>query len=190
MRCCCHVNKVIVMDQNWVQKQFKEHDLQMTVNRIHVCVCRDGANADLEDQAFPPLNHWVIFLEIAYDHSVRMNMTPGGGPEGLQGELEISTKKYMFTDQTIHRLVFPTRGQPKVEDIVKLINANGLQKYDFCSEWEGCRFWVYTFISHLERVGVIESGSAARTNQSIPYYYLNSLERIHRRARKGTFRST
>ncbi|KAG6263308.1 hypothetical protein E4U47_007424 [Claviceps purpurea] len=86
------------MDQNWVQKKFKEHDLQMTVNRIHVCVCRDGANADLEDQAFPPLNHWVIFLEIAHDHSVRMNMTPGGGPEGLQGELEISTKKYMFTD--------------------------------------------------------------------------------------------
>ncbi|KAG6023221.1 hypothetical protein E4U40_004087 [Claviceps sp. LM458 group G5] len=177
------------MDQNWLQNKFQTDDLNMTVNYIHVCVRSSDMNADWKDESLPPLNHWIIFLEIAHDHSVRMNMTPGGGPDGLQGELEISTKRYMFTDQTIHRLSFPTRGEPKVEDFVKVINANGLQKYDFHPEWEGCRFWVYTFISRLEREGVVEAGSAVRMKESIPYYYVDSVERIYREPREGKFRS-
>ncbi|KAG6198785.1 hypothetical protein E4U22_001029 [Claviceps purpurea] len=177
------------MDHNWDQRGFENEDLKMTVRRIHVCVYSDVDDAESGDEELPPVNHWIIFLEIAARHSVRINMTPGCDFAGVRGQIEISTKRYMFTEQTVHLLTFPTRGEPKVEDIIKLIIANGLQKYDFTPEWEGCRFWTYTLISHLERKGLIEPGSTTRMNGSIPYYYISSTKRIYRESREGTFRS-
>ncbi|KAG6023228.1 hypothetical protein E4U40_004094 [Claviceps sp. LM458 group G5] len=71
--------------------------------------------------------------------------------DDLRGRIDISTTKYKFTRIAIHRLSFPTMGSPKTEDIVNLINSNGLHRYTFASSNEDCRFWVY---SYLEKEGV------------------------------------
>ncbi|KAG6055426.1 hypothetical protein E4U17_002983 [Claviceps sp. LM77 group G4] len=92
--------------------------------------------------------------------------------DDLRGQIDISTRKYKFTRNAIYRLSFPTKNSPKVEDIVDLVNSNGLHRYTYASDNEGCRFWVYTLISYLEKEGVVESGSAGRTWADASYYYV------------------
>lgn len=113
----------------------------------------------------------------------------GTGSDSLRGELEISTKRYKHTKWTSHLLSFPTNSTPlrKVGNILKLIMTNGLQNYLFSPEGEGCRFWVYTFVSNLEREGLLESGSAAQTRESMRYYYIHPAGRVERVVKEGKF---
>ncbi|KAG6093787.1 hypothetical protein E4U31_006626 [Claviceps sp. LM219 group G6] len=110
--------------------------------------------------------------------------------DDLQGKIDISTRTYGCTRRTIHKLSFPTKGRPKVEDIVNLINRNGLHKYTFASQNEDCRFWVNTLISYLEKEGVVESGSAGQMSADASYYYVDPSGREIRDVDKGTFRTS
>ncbi|KAG6122847.1 hypothetical protein E4U13_001118 [Claviceps humidiphila] len=177
------------MDQNWYQAEFEHEDLKETVQTIHVCVHKNEENQGVGRS--PPVNHWVVFLEISASHSVRMDMAIDYLAEDdyLRGQIDISTKKYKFTRNAIHRLSFPTKGSPKIEDIINLINSNGLHRYRFASGNEGCRFWVYTLISYLEKEGVVQSGSVGRTWADACYYYVDPSGRDARDIRKGTFRT-
>ncbi|RTE68365.1 hypothetical protein BHE90_017257 [Fusarium euwallaceae] len=175
------------MDRNWDQDNFNEGDLGRTVKQIHICAyVNENNEGDGED---PPTNHWATFLEISPTHSVRMDMAPGYGSDGLRGKIEISSKRYRFTNKAIHGLSFNVIGKPKVGDIINLINSNGLQKYTFTPEWEGCRFWVYTLILHLEQQGIVEPESASRAWGAVSYYYINPSGYDVREVRQGTFRS-
>ncbi|KAG6278047.1 hypothetical protein E4U47_006260 [Claviceps purpurea] len=183
------------MDQNWNQADFKHEDLKETVKTIHVCV---HENANEENQGVggsPPVNHWVVFLEISDSHSVCMDMALDflkfhAEDDDLRGQIDISTRKYKFTRNAIHRLSFPTKGSPKIEDIVNLINSIGLHRYTYASGNEGCRFWVYTLISYLEIGGIVESGSAGKTWADACYYYVDPWGRDARDVKKGTFRTS
>lgn len=83
-----------------------------------------------------------------------------------------------------------TRCYRLIEDIIRLINDNGLQKYTFTPEWEGCRFWIYTLISYLEEQGIIQPGSADTAWNAVSYYYINPEGYEVRDVRQGTFRSS
>ncbi|KAG6155338.1 hypothetical protein E4U37_001283 [Claviceps purpurea] len=180
------------MDRNWNQDDFELEDLKETVETIHVCAKRNDQNYRVGGS--PPVNHWVIFLEISASHSVYLDMALDCDAEDddLRGKIDISTMVYGCTRRTIHKLSFPTKGRPKVEDIVKLINRNGLHKYTFASQNEDCRFWVNTLISYLENEGVVKSGSAGQMSADASYYYVDPSGReirIIRDVDKGTFRT-
>ncbi|KAL2868051.1 uncharacterized protein BJX67DRAFT_350958 [Aspergillus lucknowensis] len=44
-------------------------------------------------------------------------------------------------------LTFPLRAQAMVHTIIDFINSKGHDRYMFTEEQEGCRFWLFTFIS-------------------------------------------
>ncbi|KAG6042389.1 hypothetical protein E4U39_006022 [Claviceps sp. Clav50 group G5] len=176
------------MDQNWEKSNFTRNDLYSKVDYIHICARENETNIGYNNS--PPVNSWFIFLEISALHSVRLLMSQNWGAQNLRGRLEIATKDYAFTHNAIHQLSFRTIGGPKVKDIVDMIKAKSLQKYEFTPDWEGCRFWVYIFICHLKREGFIESGSVGKAELAISYYYIYpSGRRVLRKAKEGTFRS-
>ncbi|KAG6181825.1 hypothetical protein E4U27_002105 [Claviceps purpurea] len=185
-----NANEVIVMDHNWIQDSFEGEDLKRTVKTIHVCVYRNDENQG--EGGSPPVNHWSIFFETSITHSVCMDIVVDldATPDDLRGQIDVSTRTYGCTRKAIHRLSFPTKDpkdKPKVEDIVKLINRNGLHQYTFTPESEGCRFWVCTFMSHLENEGLVESGCADQTWADAAYYYIDPSGRELRELKKGTF---
>ncbi|KAG6311348.1 hypothetical protein E4U22_002714 [Claviceps purpurea] len=178
------------MDHNWIQDSFEGEDLKRTVKTIHVCVYRNDENQG--EGGSPPVNHWSIFFETSITHSVCMDIVVDldATPDDLRGQIDVSTRTYGCTRKAIHRLSFPTKDpkdKPKVEDIVKLINRNGLHQYTFTPESEGCRFWVCTFMSHLENEGLVESGCVDQTWADAAYYYIDPSGRELRELKEGTF---
>ncbi|KAG6098920.1 hypothetical protein E4U30_007382 [Claviceps sp. LM220 group G6] len=177
-----------VMDSNWQPIGFNKEDLKETVTSIHVCAYKSECIADSGDEQRPAVNHWILFFELASHRSVRVDMSPiGFGNNFMRGQILVSSKEDAYTNNVIHRLSFPTRGNPEVKDIVGLINNKGLQEYTFTPEMIGCRYWVYKVVLHLEGEGVLDSGSADQTWRAIPYYYLDPSGRVELEVKKGTF---
>ncbi|KAG6240810.1 hypothetical protein E4U25_007406 [Claviceps purpurea] len=171
------------MDMNWKAMHLNEEDLKDTVTTIHAYSQR------------MPVNHWTIFLELPFGQSVRVDMNPlGYGNKFLRGQILVSSKTYRYTQKTMRTLSFPTKGKtvvknmtkdesvledttkakPAVQDVIDLINDNGLQEYTFSSESGGCRYWVYTVILHLEREGMLDPGNAEELWQAISVFYMPS----------------
>ncbi|KAG6089070.1 hypothetical protein E4U31_006680 [Claviceps sp. LM219 group G6] len=176
------------MDSNWQPIGFNKEDLKETVTSIHVCAYKSECIADSGDEQRPAVNHWILFFELASHRSVRVDMSPiGFGNNFMRGQILVSSKEDAHTNNVIHRLSFPTRGNPEVKDIVGLINNKGLQEYTFTPEMIGCRYWVYKVVLHLEGEGVLDSGSADQTWRAIPYYYLDPSGRVELEVKKGTF---
>ncbi|KAG6018012.1 hypothetical protein E4U54_007808 [Claviceps lovelessii] len=174
------------MDNNWNQNHFKDEDLKKIVTHIHLCAYINSNNAG--DEEYPPTNHWVVFCETSSTHSVRINMGPGYGSDGLRGKITISSKTYIYTNNAHHRLSLPVNGRTKIQDIIRVINKNGLQRYQFNPKCEGCRFWTYTLISYLEQEGIIESGGANQAWNAVCYYYFDPSGYEKREVAEGTFR--
>ncbi|KAG6131811.1 hypothetical protein E4U38_003700 [Claviceps purpurea] len=101
---------------------------------------------DLEIVSVMPVNHWTIFLEIPSGQSVRIDMNPLGYEDhaypSFPNVVEDMTKDESVLEDT-------TKAKPAVQDVIDLINDNGLQEYTFSSESGGCRYWVYTVIGGL-----------------------------------------
>ncbi|KAG6249590.1 hypothetical protein E4U49_008180 [Claviceps purpurea] len=168
---------------NWDPFYFRHEDMKSTVKHIHVYAHIYETNYG--NQA----NHWVVYLEISPIHSVRLDMSPGLGDDAVRGRLSISTKNCTYTNNMLHHFAFQTRGEPTVEDFVKLINANGLQRYDFTPEFEGCAFWVYILIAYLEQAHFVAVGSAARTKESVSYFYIYPVGQLRQELIRGIFRA-
>ena len=150
------------MDRNWDIDHFKNEDLHKQVVFIHLCAYINRSNTGDED-GNPPTNHWAAFLELQGKGSVRLDMAPGYGSDGLRGKLDMSSKPYQSTNNAIRSVSFEVAKGVTVQTIVDNINQNGRQKYTFTVEWEGCRFWVRTLISDLEAEGVVGEGSGDST---------------------------
>ncbi|KAG6015663.1 hypothetical protein E4U43_004972 [Claviceps pusilla] len=114
------------MDSNWKKDHLKDEDLKKTVTQMHLCAYINPNNEG--DEEYPPTNHWVVFLETSSTHSVRIDMGPGYGSDGLRGRITISSKSYTYTDKAIHKLSFPPNDKTKVQDIVRVINKKWASK--------------------------------------------------------------
>lgn len=177
------------MDGDWDDEEFNEADLREEVDKIHILAHTNEHNEG--DGDAPPTNHWSCFLEISPQRSVELDMIPGYGSDGLRGKLMASSKQCAHTDKAIHRLSFwPANGRPKVEEIIRVINDNRLQKYTFTPEWEGCRFWIFTLVSKLERRGIVQSASANRVWNAVSCYWINPAGFEARPVKEGRFRSS
>ncbi|KAK4188089.1 hypothetical protein QBC35DRAFT_451684 [Podospora australis] len=91
--------------------------------------------------------------------SVRVDMMPGYGSDGLRGKLEVSSKLYDCTRNSIKTLSFPATLGVNVKKVLDLISSQGRHKHQFTPEWEGCRHWNKIIIQDLQRVGYIQSGA-------------------------------
>jgi hypothetical protein len=97
-------------------------------------------------------------------------MIPGYGSNGLRGKLEISSKDYVESKSYIKTSMFETISRPRVNTITELISKNRRERYIFTENWEGCRYWVYTFITDLEAAGIIARGSGATAWTDLSMY--------------------
>jgi len=79
------------MDSNWDAEKLNHGDLAGRVTSIHP-VAYKNAGSKGDEEGLPPANHWCIFLELPGGRSVRVDMMPGYGSQGLRGKIEISSK--------------------------------------------------------------------------------------------------
>lgn len=129
------------------------------------------------------------FLENPDRGSVRLDMSPGYGSDGLRGKIDLSSKTYQCTTNHVKKLTFPTSYGVTVKHVIDLVSRKGRQKYQFTEEEEGCRYWNYVFVSDLEHAGYIQAGSADTALDALSYYWVNPSGKEKRAVKKGTFRA-
>ncbi|EER39135.1 conserved hypothetical protein [Histoplasma capsulatum H143] len=98
--------------------------LEKKVSFIHICAYQNEGNKGDEDGR-PPTNHWAAFLQANGRGSVRLDMIPGDGADGLTGMLVIESKTYGFTYNATQRVSFATLGQLTVQTITDLVSQLG-----------------------------------------------------------------
>ncbi|KAI0202708.1 hypothetical protein F4808DRAFT_458871 [Astrocystis sublimbata] len=135
------------MDENWDTEKLKQSDLSKEVVSIHLIAYPNSSNEG-DEEGLPPTNHWCLFLESDRDNSVRFDMTPG-----------------------IHRITFKVIAPLNAAMLVELVQKNGRQNYQFTPDWEGCRFWNYTFLQDLEKAKIIHQGSSAKAEEALSFYF-------------------
>ncbi|KAK2799838.1 hypothetical protein FQN50_008359 [Emmonsiellopsis sp. PD_5] len=178
---------VEAMDNNWDTYEFNSADLLRKVSMVHICAYENRDNAGDED-GNPPTNHWAAFLQYGQAASVRLDMTPGYGSDGLRGKLYIASKPYVSTNKAIKSVSFPMLSVPTAQTITDLINQKGREKYNFTPAWEGCRFWIFTLISDLEAAGFLPAGSGQEVWGVLSQYWRYPTGSEPRAIAQGTFR--
>ncbi|KAG6023226.1 hypothetical protein E4U40_004092 [Claviceps sp. LM458 group G5] len=174
------------MDRDWDTEFFKQEDLKKTVTHAHVSVRKNNGNKG--KNGAPPFNHWSVFFETSPSHSVCFNMVLNNDKsDETRGIVLTSTRECTFDREALHTLSFPIKGTPTVEDVANFVNRNGLHRFRFSTDGQGCRFWVCTFISHLEKEGIVEYGCADQTWADAAYYYIDPSGRELRKLKEGTF---
>jgi hypothetical protein len=76
--------------------KLEESDLEEVVERIHLCGYVNKDNVG-DDNGRTPTNHWTIFLQMSGERSVKVDMIPGDGDDGLQGYVLVESKRYTVT---------------------------------------------------------------------------------------------
>ncbi|KAI9758726.1 MAG: hypothetical protein M4579_002901 [Chaenotheca gracillima] len=144
--------------------------LSQTVFKIYISGYKNAQNVG-DDDGNPPTNHWAAFLQLSEASSVRLDMAPGYGSDGLRGKIELASKEYVSTRNAIKTLSFALEIPTTVKAILDIIVSNGRDKYMFTEEEEGCRFWIWTLLSDLEAAGIVSKGSADATLEAVSYYW-------------------
>lgn len=158
------------MERDFEIDGLNSSDLTKQVVKVSICGYVNKDNTSDQD-GNPPTNHWAAFLQLTGPSSVRLDMMPGWGSNGLRGKIELTSKNYPLTNNAIKTLDFTTVGAPTVQQIVDLIIKNGRQKYTFAEEEEGCRYWIYTFAGDLQDAGLISDGSKEETWDAVSKYW-------------------
>ncbi len=141
-----------------------------------------------DESGRPPTNHWVIFLQLrdSVANSVKVDMIPGDGADGLAGTVILDSKEYVVTNASIMTLTFKPTEPVTLQAIMDLIVKNKRDKYRFTDE-EGCRYWMYTLISDLEAGEILAQGSATTAWASISLYWRDPSGSEPRMVERGTF---
>ncbi|KAI3061994.1 hypothetical protein CBS147339_9964 [Penicillium roqueforti] len=174
------------MNDNFDADYLNPKDLQAQVSHIHISGYINPNNEGDED-GNPPTNHWAAFLQFGDTGSVRIDMAPGYGDDGLRGKIDISSKSYTSTNNAIKTLTFTVEAYATVQTITELSILNGHDRYMFTEEWEGCRFWIYTFIEDLESAGLISEGSGQTAWETVSLYWQNPSGSEPRQILQGEF---
>ena len=174
------------MNKNWDSEKFILAKSSEQIFAIHLSGYMNGKNEG-DEEGRSPTNHWAAFLEHSKKHSVRLDMMPGYGSDGLKGMLEISSKPYVSTRNAIKIISFPTIGKPTVQNVIDVISRNGRDRYKFTEDYEGCRYWMYIFISDLEDAGIIDDGCGGTAWEALSKYWRSPSGSESRIIEKGVF---
>jgi hypothetical protein len=154
----------------WGTSKFRVLDLEKVIAVVHICGYKNQGNeGDLGGR--PPTNHWAAFLEVHGGGSVRFDMVPGDGSDGLTGMVIIESKRYKVTDNATKTVSFAAHGRPTVNTVTSLISRLGRDKFKFTENEEGCRYWIYTLISDLEDADIVATGCKGEAWASLSKYW-------------------
>ena len=106
------------------------------VEKVTIVVHTLGAwpNSTMSD------NHWSIFLGLADEQSVRLNMT--ADPGDPTGRLKCQALQYAMTFSMIRCWDYQSAPGVSVAHIYQLVVGNGRDKYEMSGGGSGCRYWV------------------------------------------------
>ncbi|KAI1121825.1 hypothetical protein F5Y10DRAFT_288017 [Nemania abortiva] len=174
------------MDDNWSTESLSGSDLSRAIIAIHL-VAYPGRDVEDYDEPVRQTNHWCLFLEFENDTSVRLDICPGYGSDGLRGKVRLMSKPHTCTSNDIHKITFNVNSTASLKDLVSIAQAKGRQKYEFARGWEGCRHWNYVFIQDLERHNILPRGAASQAWDAMSCFY-HSVRGVEIRSMKvGTF---
>lgn len=151
----------------WDTDKLEPNDLSKLVTHLHACAHSNESNLGDADFQLPPTNHWSIFLQLGPQLSVRLDMTAGYGENGLRGKIDVQSKGYAKTFHDIKTLSFQPASGTTVKSILDMMSGNGLDKYAFTENLEGCRYWTMRVISTLDGAGILPPGSGQQAAQAM-----------------------
>ncbi|KIW36727.1 uncharacterized protein PV06_11023 [Exophiala oligosperma] len=140
----------------WTPPQLQQAHVNAVVQKIYF-VCYPPH--DIDDPPTKYTNHWAFFLQISPSQSLHVN--PGPAPMTNKLRLEVTLKQYTVTDHGLFYVTLnPIQGLT-VKDILNLIRTNGLDKYTFDADGNGCRYWTLQFATRLEQAGKAANSTEA-----------------------------
>jgi hypothetical protein len=161
----------LIMEEwpNYDFDEFKSSDLSRSARAIYICALENVENAG--DGDIPPTNYWGAFLLVGEDTSVGVDMAGDYGHDGRRGKIHVSSNSFPHANDEVKTLRFNIENTRTVRQIFELINSKGRDKYRFTDEIEGCRYWMWKFISDLEAAGIVRAGSSNWTWAAVSFYW-------------------
>ncbi|KAI1271193.1 hypothetical protein F5Y07DRAFT_405865 [Xylaria sp. FL0933] len=176
------------MDHNWDTNKLSQSNLSRKIVAIHL-VAYYSQTMEEGYVPFQPPNHWCLFVQFANDKSVRLEVVPGYGSDGLRAKVRLTSRTHPCTSNYAHKVTYELNSTVCLEDIVEVCQAKGRQKYEFAEGWEGCRYRNYVFIQDLESCSILPEGAASMARAAMSSFY-HSVYGVQRRSmKKGTFRA-
>ncbi|KAI1753962.1 hypothetical protein F4782DRAFT_528892 [Xylaria castorea] len=158
------------MDENWHQGGLDLRDLSREIITIYL-VAYPSASREDDDEPFELSNHWCLFLEFENHQSVRLEVVPGYGSDGLRGKVRLTSKSHACTTNDICQMSFEVNCRVTLDDVVAIVQREGRQKYEFAPGWEGCRFWNSIFMQDLENYRIVPAGAANQAFGAMGWFY-------------------
>lgn len=121
-----------------VQAQAAVHD-ERFVQRVRVVAHTLGpAGLNTSD------NHWSIYLLLANNASIRVNMA--AEPGYINGELRLTSQNYQLTNSAITHFDYQVLGTRRVADFLRTIYQNRRHVYEMSGGGSGCRYWMQVYV--------------------------------------------
>lgn len=175
------------MDHDWDTDNMSSSDLSRPIIAIHL-VAYPSSSMEDGDEPLQQTNHWCFFLEFGDDTSVKLEVTPGNGSNGLRAKIRLVSKTHACTSNDIQKLTFNLDSSVCLADLVGIAQAHDRQRYQFAPGWEGCRYWNYVFIQDLENHTILARGASNQAWGIMSWFY-HSVRGVERRSIKmGMFR--
>lgn len=177
-----------------ISSTLNEDDEDREITEIYICAY---ATEDKEgnERSRPPSNHWAAFFAFENGNSIKVEIVPGHGSDGLSGMITLKSKAYKYTDKSIKTFSFDLEKSQTISDILEIIYDNNLDRYKFTKGGEGARFWMYELLQHLEHYRCIELYSCGYDEwvskvayDNLSKYWVNQIDSEPRPPmKKGTF---
>lgn len=108
---------------------------------------------DIDDPPTKYTNHWTISLQVTSSQSLLVSLNPAPITNKLR--LEVTLKQYPVTTHCLFSVnLDPVQGLT-VKDVLNLIRTNGLDRYTFDADGNGCRYWTLQFTTRLDQAGKV-----------------------------------
>jgi hypothetical protein len=151
------------MNEHFDTSRYDEDDGNREITAIHIC---GYANEDNEgdESGRPPTNHWVAFFAFEDGGSVKVDMVPGYGSDGLTGMIILESKAYEYSDRSVKTISFGCAKtfsfgysmSQTFSNTLDIIVERGMERYKFTKGGEGGRFWIYKLVETLYYEGHIK----------------------------------
>ncbi|KAI9808785.1 MAG: hypothetical protein M1825_003938 [Sarcosagium campestre] len=136
----------------WTPLALQQRHQNTVVRKINA-VCYPAHYVD--DPPTKLTNHWNFFFQISGTQSLFVDPKPAVMTNKLQ--LEITLKdNHMTSHGLLHVTLTPVEGLT-IKDVLELITTNRLDRYEFDSDGNGCRYWALQFVAHLNRAEKLEN---------------------------------
>ena len=116
-----------------------------------------------------------------------MDMIPGDGDDGLTGTILIESKSYEATNKSMKSVSLTPIHEFTIQQAIEMILNQGLDRYNFTEDEEGCRFWIYTLIQDFAKEGWIAEECREQVKEVLSFYWVYPEGNVTRPMEEGTF---